>query len=78
MYINDHVSEKKHSVTDDEAQVAIANALFAYEQRALITLLKIWLTSIILIIIIEKYIIKILNEYKLRNRIIKIIAYLQL
>ena len=37
--INDHVSVKKHSVTDDEVQVAIANAMFAYEQRALKPLL---------------------------------------
>lgn len=35
LYVNDHVSDKKHSVTDGEAEVAIANAMFAYEQRAL-------------------------------------------
>ncbi len=39
MHINDHVSEKKHHVTDDEAEVAITNAIFTYEQRALKPLL---------------------------------------
>ena len=33
--INDHATGKQHSVTDDEAESAIANAIFAYEQRAL-------------------------------------------
>ena len=33
--INDHVTGKKHLVTEEEAQIAIKNALFAYEQRAL-------------------------------------------
>lgn len=33
--INDHVSSKTHSVTMDEIKIAIKNALFAYEQRAL-------------------------------------------
>ena len=40
LYINDHTTSKKHSVTDDEAQVAITNALFAYEQRALKPLME--------------------------------------
>ena len=35
LHINDHTSGKKHIVTDEEAQIAIKNALFAYEQRAL-------------------------------------------
>lgn len=35
LHINDHISDKKHSVTEDEAFVAIDNAKFAYEQRAL-------------------------------------------
>ena len=39
MYINGQGSEKKHTVTDDEVQIAIKNALFAYEQRALKSLL---------------------------------------
>lgn len=39
LHINDHVSGKKHNVTDDEAQIAITNAIFAYEQRALKPLL---------------------------------------
>lgn len=39
MYINGQGSEKKHTVTDDEVQIAIKNALFAYEQRALKPLL---------------------------------------
>lgn len=39
MHINDHTTEKKHSVTDSEAQFAITNALYAYEQRALKPLL---------------------------------------
>lgn len=39
MHINDQGSEKKHTVTDDEVQIAIKNALFAYEQRALKPLL---------------------------------------
>ena len=39
LHINDHVSDKKHSVTDEETQTAITNAIFAYEQRALKPLL---------------------------------------
>lgn len=39
LHINDHVLDKTHSVTDKEVQIAIANALFAYEQRALKPLL---------------------------------------
>ena len=39
MHINDQGSEKKHTVTDDEVQIAIKNALFAYDQRALKPLL---------------------------------------
>ena len=39
LHANEHLSGKTHRVTDDEAQVAIANALFAYEQRALKPLL---------------------------------------
>lgn len=39
MHINGQGSEKKHTVTDDEVQIAIKNALFAYEQRALKPLL---------------------------------------
>ena len=39
MHINDHVSGKKHHVTDDEIEVAVTNAIFAYEQRALKPLL---------------------------------------
>ncbi len=39
LHINDHVSDKKHTVIEDEAQVAIKNAIFAYEQRALKPLL---------------------------------------
>ncbi len=39
LHINDNVTEKKHSVSEDEVQVAISNALFAYEQRALKPLL---------------------------------------
>lgn len=35
LHINDHVSSKIHSVTDDETETAITNAIFAYEQRAL-------------------------------------------
>ena len=35
LHINDHAQGKQHSVTDDEAEFAIANAVFAYEQRAL-------------------------------------------
>lgn len=37
--INDHVTGKKHSVTDEEVQAAIKNAIFAYDQRALKPLL---------------------------------------
>ena len=39
LHINEHASGKKHIVTDDEFQVAVSNALFAYEQRALKPLL---------------------------------------
>ena len=39
LHINDHITGKKHSVTDDEADTAIKNAIFAYEQRALRPLL---------------------------------------
>ncbi len=39
LLINDHSSGKKHKVTDDEAEEAISNAIFAYEQRALKPLL---------------------------------------
>ncbi len=35
LYINDHDSGKKHSVTEDEIKAATENALYAYEQRAL-------------------------------------------
>ena len=35
LHINDRVTDKKHSITDDEVQTAITNAKFAYEQRAL-------------------------------------------
>jgi hypothetical protein len=35
LHINNHISEKKHSITEDEVEVAITNATFAYEQRAL-------------------------------------------
>ena len=38
--VNEHVSGKRHSVTKDETHVAIKNALFAYEQRALKPLLE--------------------------------------
>ena len=40
MHINDHVTGSKHRVTMDEALVTIANARFAYEQRALKPLLE--------------------------------------
>lgn len=40
LHINDHISNKKHSVTSDEVKVAISNAIFAYEQRALKPLLE--------------------------------------
>ena len=33
--INEHASGKQHNVTEKEAQTSIANAIFAYEQRAL-------------------------------------------
>lgn len=39
LHINNQDTGKKHVVTDDEVQVAIENALFAYEQRALKPLL---------------------------------------
>ena len=39
LHINDHFSEGMHPVTDSEAQTAITNALFSYEQRALKPLL---------------------------------------
>ena len=39
LYINDHTTGKQHTVTDEEAQTAISNAVFAYEQRALKPLL---------------------------------------
>ncbi|MCR4778779.1 MAG: ATP-binding protein [Lachnospiraceae bacterium] len=39
LHINDIVSGKTHSVTEDEAEVAITKAVFAYEQRALKPLL---------------------------------------
>lgn len=39
LHINEHVSGKQHHVTDDEAEVAVKNARFAYEQRALKPLL---------------------------------------
>ncbi len=35
IHINDHITNKNHRVTDDEVEVAISNALFSYEQRAL-------------------------------------------
>ena len=35
LHINDHISAKKHNVTNEEADYVISNALFAYEQRAL-------------------------------------------
>ena len=40
LHINDHATGKNHTVTDEEVQVAITNALFAYEQRALKPLLE--------------------------------------
>ena len=40
LHINDHISSKKHSVTSDEVKVAISNAIFSYEQRALKPLLE--------------------------------------
>ena len=39
LHINDQVSGKKHSITDAEVEIAIKNAMFAYEQRALKPLL---------------------------------------
>lgn len=39
LHINDHSSGEKHIVTDEEGHVAIENAIFAYEQRALKPLL---------------------------------------
>lgn len=39
LHINDHVFETAHDVSDEEARVAIDNALYAYEQRALKPLL---------------------------------------
>ncbi len=39
LHINDHVSGKKHDVTEEETQYAIDKAIFAYEQRALKPLL---------------------------------------
>lgn len=40
LLINDQASGKKHSVTADEAEEAISNAIFAYEHRALKPLLE--------------------------------------
>jgi len=39
LHINENVADKKHTVTDEEASIAITNSLFAYEQRALKPLL---------------------------------------
>ena len=39
LYINDNITTMEHDVSNEEAQVAIDNALFAYEQRALKPLL---------------------------------------
>ena len=39
LHINDHISGKKHNVTEEETQYAIDKAIFAYEQRALKPLL---------------------------------------
>lgn len=40
LYLNEHCSGKQHRVTSEEIQAAIANARFAYEQRALKPLLE--------------------------------------
>lgn len=39
LHINEHITDKKYSVSEDDAKVAIKNAIYAYEQKALKPLL---------------------------------------
>ncbi|SCY73937.1 hypothetical protein [Butyrivibrio sp. INlla14] len=39
LHINEHITDKKYSASEEDAKVAIKNAIYAYEQKALKPLL---------------------------------------